>query len=224
MAVLLPAAGLGLRLGRGPKALIEVAGRSLLTWLTTGVAGQARELIVAAPPGYEAEFVRQLPGHARVIHGGATRQETVALLAREASADLLLVHDAARPFLPLEVYSRVLSAAARNGAASAALPVVDTLVRAADGSPVDRDGLMSVQTPQAFRRELLLKAHRQAAAEGTTATDDAALVRLLGAPVEMVAGSPWLLKLTHQADLELAELLSAGWTGSERMTGAKHVD
>ena len=212
--MLLPAAGHGVRLGRGPKALLELQGRSLLAWLGAGVAGSTAELLVAAPAGLEAEFRDRLPAHARVLAGGATRQETVHLLAKAANAPLVVVHDAARPFLPRTVFDRAVEAAAADGAATAAMPVSDTLIRREDGGQVNRDGLLAVQTPQAFRRDLLLAAHERALHDRSEATDDAALVRRLGHRVSVVAGSPWLLKLTHPGDFKLAERLAAAWPES----------
>ncbi len=133
------------------------------------------------------------------------------LLVQAASAELVVVHDAARPFLPTEVATRVLQAAAENGAATASLPVADTLIERSSGRNVDREQLALIQTPQAFRRQLLLEAHDQATADRFFATDDAALVRRLGVPVQLVTGSPWLLKITHPEDLKLAEVMAAGW-------------
>lgn len=213
VTALLPAAGMGLRLGQGPKALLRLGERSLLELCILALAQVADRILVAAPAGFEASF-RQLAPTAVVITGGASRQETVHLLARAAAAaagELLLVHDAARPFLPPAAASRVLAAASEYGAASAAMPVTDSLVSRNDGVPVDRESLLAVQTPQAFRSELLLAAHGQALSAQRTATDDAELVRQLGQPVVHVDGSPWLFKVTHPGDLQLARLVETDW-------------
>lgn len=167
--------------------------------------------MVAAPAGLEAAVQAELP-EATVITGGRDRQETVRLLAAAARSDLVLVHDAARPFLPVSTARRVLEAAALHGAASACLPVADTLISRTGAENVNRDELVAVQTPQAFRTGLLQQAHQQALADSVSATDDAALVRRLGEHVELVDGSPWLFKLTHKQDLLLAEALAAAWS------------
>lgn len=156
--------------------------------------------------------MNELPA-ARVITGGANRQESVHLLVEASDAHLVIVHDAARPFLAAAVAERVLQSAERSGAASASLPVADTLVERASGRNVPREALAAIQTPQGFRRELLARAHRQAYVDSYSATDDAALVRRLGVSVELVTGSPWLMKITHPQDLQLAEALAAAWDG-----------
>ena len=209
-AALLAAAGTGERLGRGPKAFISLAGKTLLERAVAALAPLVDEIVIAVPEG-ELERGRLQAPHARLILGGATRQESVFALLESTSADLVLVHDVARPFLGGEVGARVLAAAARHGAATAARQVPDTLVTTAEGVTVARDELRAVQTPQAFRRELLVRAHRAALREARSATDDASLVRATGAAVELVEGSPWLIKLTTPDDFEFAEALARAW-------------
>lgn len=209
-AGLIAAAGQGLRLGHGPKALLRVAGLTLLERAVSALAPVVDEVIVAVPSA-EVTNASALVPHARVIAGAATRQETVYELVRSTESDLVLVHDVARPFLPASVAVRVLGAATRSGAASAVRSVADTLVRHPGGEPVERVSLRAVQTPQAFRRELLLSAHEAARRGGLEATDDAALIRAAGGEVELVEGSPWLFKLTVADDLAFAEALAGGW-------------
>lgn len=209
-AGLVAAAGEGQRLGRGPKAFLEVQGSTLLERIVVALSGQVDEIVVAVPEARLAH-ARELAPAARVVVGGASRQETVFELLRATSAELVLIHDVARPFLPADVVERVLSAAAGGGGASAAVGVADTLIHATGGAAVDRDAFRAVQTPQAFRRRLLLDAHLAARDSGGTATDDAGLVRAAGGSVELVEGSPWLMKLTTPADLALAEVLAKGW-------------
>lgn len=209
-AALIPAAGLGTRLGLGPKALVEVAGRSLLARSVAVLAPLVDEVLVALPEGLG--LPEGIP--ARAITGGVTRQESVRLLLRATSAELVLVHDAARPFLPEGVIHALLEAIPETGAATAALPVADTLVRGEAGrwgDVVPREGLWAVQTPQGFRRELLLRAHEAARAEGFSATDDAGLVVRLGLPVTLVPGDARLFKVTAPGDLALARAVAAVW-------------
>lgn len=219
VAVLVPAAGRGERLGPGlPKALRELAGEPLLRHAVRRLAAapSVGSVVVAAPPGAEndvAALLAPLMGTAEllVVAGGATRQESVAaaLAATDPYYDVVLVHDAARAFAPPELVEQV-AAAVREGrdAVVPVLPVVDT-VKQVDSADVvvstpDRAMLRIVQTPQGFRRKLLAAAH--AAAAGL-ATDDAGLVEALGGPVYTISGSPSALKITHPADLAVAELL-----------------
>jgi 2-C-methyl-D-erythritol 4-phosphate cytidylyltransferase len=214
-AALLAAAGSGTRLGRGPKAFLELAGVTLLERAVASLSELVDEVVVAVPRAELDQAAALIPG-ARLVAGGESRQESVRILLEETDANLVLVHDVARPFLEPEVARRVLLAAGRAGAASTARPVADSLVTAAAGATVDRDGLRAVQTPQGFQRRLLLEAHRAARANGVEATDDAALVRALGRSVELVDGSPWLFKLTSPEDLAFAEALATAWDGARR--------
>lgn len=210
IAALIPAAGAGERLGRGPKAFVELAGRSLLRWSVERLASFAAEVVVAVPAGAE-ERARELVPEAAVIAGGATRQATVAALLDRTDCPFVLVHDAARPFLAADVRARVVAAARASGAATASLALRDTVVAVDTGETVDRDRLRAIQTPQAFARDLLLEAHAHAARTGASATDDTGLVRRLGRDVTLVEGSPWLLKITTPEDLRVAAGLAGAW-------------
>lgn len=151
-----------------------------------------------------------------VVEGGATRQASVAaaLAALPPDVQIVLVHDAARAFVPVDVVERVV-AAVRAGAAAVVpvIPVADTvkeisgdLVRAT----VDRSRLRLVQTPQGFTRDVLVRAHTDGATEGT---DDATLVERLGVPVTVVDGSDQAFKVTRPVDLVVAEALLRGRAG-----------
>ena len=217
VAGLIPAAGAGLRLGRGPKAFVRIDGRSLVERAAALLAPFVDTLVVAVPADREPEARQALqatlqdagrPIEVSVVAGGATRQATVERLILACDAAWLIVHDAARPFTPAEVVERVLAAARAYGAATAGLAVADTLHDVDRDAPVPRDALRAVQTPQAFARELLLDAHRHAREAGLAATDDAGLVRALGRPVRWVEGSPWSHKLTGPTDLPWLEALA----------------
>ena len=208
VAALIPAAGRGERLGRGPKALVEVAGESLLQRALRAFAGQVDEIVVALSPEMA---VHPLPARVRTVWGGVTRQASVYELLQATEADIVLIHDAARPFLSPSVIRAVIGAVGERGAASVVTHVADTLIETADGRVVDRQRLRAVQTPQGFRRGLILEAHARALEQGYEATDDAGLVRALGHEVAFVEGSSWLMKVTSPADLELAEALAAVW-------------
>jgi 2-C-methyl-D-erythritol 4-phosphate cytidylyltransferase len=215
VAAILVAAGDGQRLGAGvPKAFCEVAGRTLLehTALRFVAHPGVRDLVVVAPP-LLVESAASLVPTAAVVAGGRTRQESVdrGLAALADDVDAVLVHDVARPFVPAEVISRVVAAlAAGADAVIPALPVVDTVKRV-DGSDavietLDRTALRAVQTPQGFRRSVLVAAH--AGADGSAVTDDAALVEALGIRVVVVEGADELFKITRPWDLALAELVA----------------
>ncbi|HKI57117.1 MAG TPA: 2-C-methyl-D-erythritol 4-phosphate cytidylyltransferase [Trueperaceae bacterium] len=210
VAGLVAAAGQGTRLAAGPKAFVRVGDRSLLQWAVAGLEPVVDEIVVAVGADDVARARAQVPG-AKVVPGGSTRQDTVARLLAETAAVYVLVHDAARPFLPADVARRVLAAAREAGAATAALKVADTIVDADTGETLARERLRAVQTPQGFERRLLREAHVRAAEDGTAATDDAALVRRLGRPVRLVEGSPLLHKITTPEDLRLAFALEALW-------------
>ena len=209
VAALVPAAGEGSRLGLGPKAFVRLAGRTLIEHAADLLHGEADEVLIAVPEGWQEE-ARLLVPRAQVLVGGATRQETVERLAGATDAAWVVVHDAARPLTPPDVVRSVLRAAQRCGAASAVLEVADTLHDTALDVPVARDELRAVQTPQAFARELLLRVHRSGRLAGTVATDDAQLVRAAGGTVELVAGSAWSHKLTRPSDLSWLEAVVRG--------------
>ena len=217
VGVVVPAAGAGTRLGPGaPKALRELAGEPLLVHAVRRLRAcpSVGPIVVAAPAGAVAEVEELLAGlDVVVVPGGSERQDSVsAALAALPDADLVLVHDAARALVPVEVVEAVVAALrAGAGAVVPVLPVADTVKRVdvsgAVVATVPREDLRSVQTPQGFQRAVLLQAH--AAAKGAL-TDDAGLVEALGLPVQTVAGSPLAFKVTTPFDLVLAEAILRG--------------
>jgi 2-C-methyl-D-erythritol 4-phosphate cytidylyltransferase len=216
---LVPAAGRGVRMGR-KKPGIRLGGRPVLLWTldvlaaTAGVSG----VVVAVAAEDVAAWRRQLRGYRKVravVAGGDERQASVAcgLAAIPAEVPWIIVHDGVRPCITPALVARVLAGARTGGAAIAALPIAETVKRAPAGwvkETVDRDGLWAVQTPQAFEAGLLREAHRRAAADGVTATDDAGLVERLGTRVRVVPGLPGNLKITRPEDLPLARAILAG--------------
>jgi len=230
VAALIAAAGAGTRLGSGPKALLRLGDSTLLELTLAAFAGFVDQIVVAAPADYVDRLGAAHP-EVTVIAGGETRQRTVKRLVEAGTSELVVVHDVARPFLPAAVLRRVIAAARRHGAATAAVTIADTIVTldplaastaavhessSGYGSVVEREALRAVQTPQAFDRELLANAHAAAAAAGTSATDDAGLVTLSGRYVELVEGSRLLFKITEPADLILAEALLPRWLANSR--------
>lgn len=217
VAALVAAAGEGQRLGLGPKAFVEIAGETLLAAAVAAFDGHVDELVIAVPPGSLERAARFAPG-AHLIEGAPSRQATVRRLLAASQAAVVLVHDVARPYLTADVIARVVAAVERHGACTAAIPLADTIVDVADGRVVERERLRAIQTPQAFERGVLERAHATAEADGVVATDDATLVRRLGHPVALVDGSPLLAKLTSPADLDVMEALHPLWR--RRMAGA----
>jgi 2-C-methyl-D-erythritol 4-phosphate cytidylyltransferase len=216
VAVLVPAAGAGVRLGPGaPKALRLLAGEPLLVHAVRRIAAapSVRTIVVAAPPA-DAEAVRLLlasVAELTVVVGGATRQSSVAaaLAAVPAGPEIVLVHDAARALVPpVLVESVAATIRAGHDAVIPVLPVIDTIKEVSvDGmvlGTVDRSALRAVQTPQGFRRAILVAAH---AAAVDALTDDAGLVEKQGIPVTCVPGSVYAMKITQPLDLALAEHL-----------------
>ena len=225
VAAVLVAAGSGARLGHGlPKAFARVAGVPLLLHAARSLLACAdvSHLVVVVPADRAAEAGALLAGLADapvVVVGGATRQASVAagLAALPDDADVVLVHDAARPFPPVAMIDRVIGAVrAGHPAVIPAVPVTDTIKRVGpgDGSgepvleTVPRGVLRAVQTPQGFARDVLLAAHAAAAAgaqdEATAASDDAGLVEARGVPVWVVPGDERAAKITTARDLALA--------------------
>lgn len=216
LAVLIPAGGVGTRLGRRtPKQFLRLRDATILTATLRHFTGHpaVRAVVVAAPAAYLSR-TRELVarGGRRPVHvvaGGPTRQESVwhALQAAPPEAEIVLVHDAVRPFIERPLIDAVAAAAAEHGAAICALPIAETVKRVRDGvveSTLDRSGLWAVQTPQGFRAALLREAHDKARRDGVVGTDDAALVERLGHPVRVVPGLAGNVKITTPEDLRRA--------------------
>jgi 2-C-methyl-D-erythritol 4-phosphate cytidylyltransferase/2-C-methyl-D-erythritol 2,4-cyclodiphosphate synthase len=206
---LIVAAGQGSRAGgETPKQYRKVAGKTLLAYAVDHLVHPRIDAIqVVIGGGQEADYAAAIGDRAlpAPVIGGATRRESVAnglAALGGADADAVLIHDAARPFLPGAVIDRLLDALARHDGAIPALPVVDTLTTRA-GEAVDREALVRVQTPQAFRLDAIRAAH--AAWAGGEPTDDAQVARAAGLDVALVEGDPALEKMTYDADFARAE-------------------
>jgi 2-C-methyl-D-erythritol 4-phosphate cytidylyltransferase len=213
VVALVPAAGQGLRLGRGePKAFVKLGGKTLLQHSVDGLtASGAVDRIVVIVPADLVAHTRGLLGSAVVVVAGASeRTESVRLgIAVAGDAEIVLVHDAARSLTPPTLVARVVAEVrAGRGAVVPALPVTDTvksvdLMGAVVGTP-DRSTLRAIQTPQGFRADLLRRAYAEAS---DSATDDAGLVERLGEVVHTIVGEPLAFKITTPHDLMLAEAI-----------------
>ncbi|HEY5045796.1 MAG TPA: 2-C-methyl-D-erythritol 4-phosphate cytidylyltransferase [Solirubrobacteraceae bacterium] len=218
MAVaLIVAAGSGERLGAdGPKAVVELAGRTLLQWSVDALraAPAIERIVVALPAGAAA------PAGTSGVSGGAVRSESVRLaLAAAGAGDPVLIHDAARPLVTVELVQatiRALEADETIDGAIAAVPMTDTVKRVTDGlvcETLDRDELWGVQTPQVFRRAALERALDVPNEVLAQATDDAWLIERAGGRVRVVESSRENLKITTPHDLVVAEMLLASRPG-----------
>ena len=215
VTAIIAAGGRGERFGGGvPKQLTSVAGRAILERSVGAFAAHPliSEVIVALPPEIAANPPAYLSGTGtpvRIVDGGARRQDSVANAFRAAAstADVIVIHDAARPFPSADLIARTIAAAAEKGAALAALRARDTVKRARASTVIEtipRESVYLAQTPQAFRPNVLA----DALALAGDATDEASLAERAGYPVALVDGEETNIKITTPADLVLAEAIA----------------
>jgi len=240
VAVILPAAGLGTRMGRGSaektgtsrKQFMLLEGSPILVHTVRKflAADQVAEIVIALRPD-DVEWVehalrREFPGkHVRVVEGGNSRQESVANALATISPEIpvVAVHDAVRPFIDLDTIAKVFQEAAETGAAIVGVPVIDTVKQVIRGTgkvkirgTLQRDKLVLAQTPQVFRHDLLLRAFQSARQDGFIGTDEASLVeRLDDVEISVVMGSDRNIKITKPADMDLAHLFLREDTAKE---------
>ena len=231
--VIIPAAGLGTRMSAvsagnksRSKQFFELQGTSILFHTIRKFVNNHRvgEIVIALRKNETAGFLKQAEQERfgkplRVVEGGEHRQNSVAnaLASLDAAPDdIVLVHDAVRPFVDDDIIGGVIDAVQKYGAAIAGIPAVDTVKqvdRTSDGavvlSTVPRERMVMAQTPQGFRFGPLKKVFDEATADGFLGTDEASLVERAGGAVHVVMGSPRNLKITTPADLELAEFYLA---------------
>jgi 2-C-methyl-D-erythritol 4-phosphate cytidylyltransferase len=224
IAAILPAAGMGTRMGaETPKQFLELDGApiAILTLRRIASCGQITDIIVAT----RADNVAQLEGRiaqekfgqkVRVVRGGDSRQDSVARALEVVPNDteIVLVHDAVRPFVTREQIARVIEEARKTRAAILGVPAMDTVKEVKRASlpedvalitaTIPRERVVLAQTPQAFSTTLLKEAFARAQADGVSASDEAGLVERLGHDVHVVLGSERNIKITKPADMELA--------------------
>lgn len=214
-----PAAGQGRRMKAGKnKVFLELLGKPILVHtLECFSASQQVDFLVVIVAEEEVAQIEQMLSEVTglkpyvVVAGGSERQYSIAngLAAMPAETEIVLVHDAARPLVSLSVIENVIAAARAEGSAIAAVPEKNTI------KVVDEEGfvketpnravLWAVQTPQGFRKEILLEAYQRAGKDGFLGTDDASLVERMGCPVQVVASSYRNIKVTTPEDLLIAE-------------------
>ncbi|MFQ5328575.1 MAG: 2-C-methyl-D-erythritol 4-phosphate cytidylyltransferase [Thermodesulfobacteriota bacterium] len=225
---IIPSAGMGRRMGKMKKPLIPLSNSPVLAHtLLPFERSPLIDAIILVVPNDDREMYRKeivaASGFRKVIDvasGGAERQDSVraALDALADSWDIIVVHDGARPFVTVDLIERAVKEAMKGGAAIAAVPVKDTIKEVANGKvtrTVPRDGLWSVQTPQAFRAEVLREAHERAVEDSFSGTDDAALVERLGHAVSIVEGSYENIKITTPEDIVVGEAILRAREGEE---------
>ena len=219
------AAGSGTRIGDPAKVMLPLAGRPLIAHAldAADAASTVADIVVVAGTHTlgPIESLVERGGWRkvrRVVLGGVRRQDSVeaGLLATDPTADVVAVHDGARPLVTPALFDACVAAARLHGAAIAAIPVADTLKRVRDGliaETIARDALWAAQTPQAARRDLLVAAFAAAHRLGLQVTDEAGLLEAAGIAVAVVPGLPANFKITHGDDLRLAEVLRGqSWT------------
>ncbi|MGA8943399.1 MAG: 2-C-methyl-D-erythritol 4-phosphate cytidylyltransferase [Thermoactinomyces sp.] len=219
VGVIIPAAGQGKRMGMGErKQFLQFHDRPIIIHTLALFEGlpEVDEIVVVTRQEEIArteKMIEEAGLHkvSRVVSGGKERQESVYLGLKQMMTDWVMVHDAVRPFVSREVILRLLNVARMHGAAILAVPVKDTIKMVNEAGIVeetpDRKRLWAVQTPQAFRRDILLSAHEQFLERDTMATDDSMLVEELGIDVRVVEGEYTNIKLTTPDDLYLAEAI-----------------
>lgn len=201
-----------------PKAFLSVAGRPLVyhTLMAVRKPGVFDLIYVPVPKEKLAYTARKLREwgfeEAAPLEGGASRRVSVSRAVRmlPEETEYVVVHDGVRPLASPSLIRQSLDAARRHGAATAAVPSIDTVKTVRKGrvaGTLDRDSTFLIQTPQAFSAELLREAHREAARRRLSAPDDAALVERLGRPVFVVPGERWNIKITVPDDLKVAAAL-----------------
>jgi 2-C-methyl-D-erythritol 4-phosphate cytidylyltransferase len=225
IAAILPAAGLGTRMGaETPKQFLELAGTPIVVHTVRRMAScpMITDIIVATRGDVVDSLETSLQGekfkqNVKVIRGGDSRQESVALALQRVPDDteIVLVHDAVRPFVTVEQIARVIEEARRCDAAILGIPAMDTVKEVKRASlpedvaliigTIPRERVVLAQTPQAFTTKLLKDAFASAAADGVNVSDEAGLVERFGRDVHVVLGSERNIKITKPADMELAK-------------------
>jgi 2-C-methyl-D-erythritol 4-phosphate cytidylyltransferase len=224
IAAILPAAGLGTRMGaETPKQFLELDGTPILIHTVRRIAAcpQITDIIIATRADVLASLQAKLQAESfrqrlQVIRGGDSRQESVAQALQHVpeDAELILVHDAVRPFVTVEQISRVIEEARKCHAAILGVPAMDTVKEVKRASlpedvaliigTIPRERVVLAQTPQVFAAKLLREAFAQAIADGINASDEAGLVERLGHDVHVVLGAERNIKITKPADMDLA--------------------
>ena len=218
VSAIILAAGRGTRIGADRnKIFLKIASRPLLSYTLGSFVAceEIDEIVLVVAPGEESDASKLIAGiekEIKIVRGGARRQDSSHAGITAAQGDIVLIHDAARPFVSTELIAHLIAATREHGACVPALPVVDTIRQGTldhtlEAATVDRSRLLRMQTPQGFSRELILRALSET---NDDVTDDAAAVLACGTQVWTVAGEETNIKVTTKDDLLLAEMIVAG--------------
>jgi 2-C-methyl-D-erythritol 4-phosphate cytidylyltransferase len=209
LAVLVPFAGSGERLGLGPKAMVQIAGRPLVVWIAEKAERVATEVVIAVPGELVADLRRLCPW-ATFIAGGETRQDSIELLLSATGAEFVLIQDGARPFASVRLMRLVADIAMAEGAAGAFLSPEVPVARVAGGCVVDAfeaNDVRLFQAPQAFSRRQLLEVHALARRNGWRMQSTAQLALRAGIRIRAVEGEKTNIKITTADDLRWGQTL-----------------
>lgn len=218
ISAIIPAGGIGSRMNlKIPKQFIEICGKPVIAYTVEALSKckQIDEIIVAVPDGYIAYFNDivnefKLSKVSKILCGGPSRQETVyKCLVEDTESDLILIHDAVRPFISPKTLKAAIDAAVKYGAAAVGVPAVDTLKMSDEvgfiKNTVDRKNIWQIQTPQIFKTDVIKSAHEKAHIGGVEATDDCALAEMYGQKIKLVKSESLNLKITYESDLKIME-------------------
>lgn len=219
-AAIIVAAGQGSRIGGAlPKQFQPVGGKPILSYTLKKFEDCSRiqDVVLVTAPEWKSYAAQEIVDRfdfrivKKIVAGGQERQDSVfaGLKALDGSPEIVVIHDAVRPFVSLGKIEEVIEASEEHGAAILAVPPKDTIKTEKDGfvdKTLDRNFLWSVQTPQVFKYDLIMKAYKKAFEDGIYQTDDSALVERVGAKVKIVEGEHDNIKITTPADLQFAEM------------------
>lgn len=212
VAGLVPAAGLGTRLGLGPKAFLSIGGTTLVNRVVNTLTACVGRVLVGVPHSYLDKAIFELGGVAEVYSGGASRQSTIYSLLQKCTERIILIHDVNRPFASSALVLKVIYGARRHGVAAAFVPVSIPLARYKDGfviSSIPSHEAMVPQAPQAFHRDILERAYQNAFKNEIEDQTTLELVLRLGIKVFVVEGEETNIKITSPLDWEIANKVIA---------------
>lgn len=212
VAGLVPAAGLGTRLGLGPKAFLSIGGTTLVNRVVNTLTACVGRVLVGVPHSYLDKAIFELGGVAEVYSGGASRQSTIYSLLQKCTERIILIHDVNRPFASSALVLKVIYGARRHGVVAAFMPASIPLARYKDGfviSSIPSHEAMVPQAPQAFHRDILERAYQNAFKNGIEDQTTLELVLRLGVKVFVVEGEETNIKITSPLDWEIANKVIA---------------
>lgn len=218
VTAIIPAGGIGQRMNLDlPKQFIEISGKPIIVYTLEAIS-ECRyidEIVVAVPDGYISYLNKKIKEYGlnkvtKILCGGKTRQQTVyKCISEDVKNDYILIHDAVRPFIDTKILSIAIDEAYKHGASAVGKKAVDTLKLADESGfiskTVDRSKIWQIETPQIFKKDILIKAHETATEKNYEATDDCQLVEFIGEKIKLIENDTLNLKITHTEDLKIME-------------------